>query len=101
MPPVTFKYSEFNPQEQRYQSVTAGANDSSDVAAGSEYRSIDLFGDGLPDILQTTGTGYYYWRNLGNGMIDRRHPQHVAPAGVVLGQPNVAIGDMEGTVLPI
>jgi len=97
MPPVTFKYSEFKPQEQRYQPVTARANDYPPMSLLDQSTGvIDLFGDGLPDILQTTGTGYYYWRNLGNGMIDRRHPQHVAPAGVVLGQPNVAIGDMGG-----
>ncbi|MDL1964154.1 MAG: FG-GAP-like repeat-containing protein, partial [Deltaproteobacteria bacterium] len=57
---------------------------------------VDLFGDGLPDVLNTTATGYYFWRNLGNGQLDMRHPQHTVPAGITLSQPGVAFGDMGG-----
>lgn len=97
MPPITFKYSEFKPHEQHYQSIKANGNDLPPHPLNTPGMTlIDLFGDGLPDILHTTNTGYYYWRNLGNGNIDRRHPQHVIPAGVALSQSGVAVGDMGG-----
>jgi hypothetical protein len=104
MPPVSFKYSEFKPQEQRYQSVRAEGNDFPPHSLSDpNFTLIDLFGDGLPDILNTTNTGYYYWQNRGDGVIDRRHPQHAhsfLPAGVTLGQSNVTVGDMGGDGLP-
>ncbi len=101
MPPVTFKYSEFKPQEQCYQSVSAKGNDFPPLALNNpNFTLIDLFGDGLPDILNTTDKGYYFWQNLGSGKIDRRHPQHTVPAGVTLSNSGVAVGDMGGDGLP-
>jgi RHS repeat-associated protein len=104
MPPVSFKYSEFKPHEQHYQPVKAEGNDFPPSSLNNpNFALIDLFGDGLSDILNTTITGYYYWQNVGDGVIDRRRPQHAhspLPAGVTLGQPNVAIGDMGGDGLP-
>ncbi|MHC4675901.1 MAG: SpvB/TcaC N-terminal domain-containing protein, partial [Planctomycetota bacterium] len=101
MPPVTFGYSEFKPQEQRYQSVTANGNDLPPRALNDpNFTLIDLFGDGLPDILNTTYTGYYFWQNLGNGHVARRHSQHEFPADAILSDANVAIGDMGGDGLP-
>lgn len=97
MPPVTFKYSKFKPQEQRYKSVAAKTNDFPPRALNDpNFIMIDLFGDGLPDILNTTSTGYFYWRNLGNATVDQRHLLHAAPASFVLGQSHVAVGDMGG-----
>jgi len=104
MPPVSFKYSEFKPHEQHYQPVKAEGNDFPPSSLNNpNFALIDLFGDGLSDILNTTITGYYYWQNMGDGVIDRRRPQHAhspLPAGVTLGQLNVAIGDMGGDGLP-
>lgn len=102
MPPVTFEYSEFKPQEQEYQSVQAMGNDLPPrPLTDANFTLFDLFGDGLPDILNTTAFDYYYWQNLGYAHIDRRHPQHGAiPAGITLSDPNVAVGDMGGDGLP-
>ena len=97
MPSVTFKYSQFTPYEQKYQSVTARGDDMPPVSLKDPQTTlVDLFGDGLPDVLNTTATGYYFWRNLGNGQLDMRHPQHTVPAGITLSQPGVAFGDMGG-----
>jgi RHS repeat-associated protein len=101
MVPVTFKYSEFKPQEQRYQSVTANGNDLPHRALNDpNFTLMDLFGDGLPDILNTTNNGYYFWQNLGECKVDRRHPQHEFPTNSVLSDANVAMGDMGGDGLP-
>ena len=101
MPPVTFGYSTFKPEEQRYQSLAAVGNDFPPRALNNpDFTLIDLFGDGLPDILNTTTNGYYYWRNLGNGKIDRRNILHGGNPTVTLSMPNVAVGDMGGDGLP-
>jgi hypothetical protein len=101
MPPVGFGYSQFQPQKQHYQSLSARNNDLPPFSLKNpETTLVDLFGDGLPDILNTTPTGYYYWKNLGNGQLDMRHPQHMLPAGLTLSQPGVAFADLGGDGLP-
>lgn len=97
MPPVSFEYSEFKPQKQRYQSVHAEANDFPPRSLNDpDFTLVDLFGDGLPDILNTRTNGYYYWRNIGEGKIKRRNLQQEMPAGVTLSNGKVAFGDMGG-----
>ena len=97
MPPVSFTYSKFEPHKQHYQSVTAKGNDLPPRSLNDrEFSLVDLFGDALPDIVQTTNEGYYYWRNLGDANVDRRHPQHEPIPSVSTAQPNVTFGDMGG-----
>ncbi len=97
MPPVSFTYSIFEPQKQRYQSVAAEGNDLPPKSLNDpEFTLVDLFGDALPDVVQSTNAGYYFWQNLGNAKIDRRHPQHNPVPSVSAVQPNVAFGDMGG-----
>ncbi len=97
MPPVSFKYSEFNPQERKSQSILAKTDDLPPYAfSNPDFSFFDLYGDALPDLLQTNDQNYYYWRNLGQGKIDCRQSQQFSPAEIVLSDPNVAIGDMGG-----
>ena len=97
MPPVEFTYSSFEPQKQRYQSVTAEGHDLPPRSLNDpSFTLVDLFGDALPDILRTSETGYDSWQNLGNAHLDRRHPQHGAIPPISHAQPNVAFGDMGG-----
>ena len=97
MPPVTFKYSEFRPHEQRYQSLTAQGNDMPPLALNDPNMAlVDLFGDGLPDVLHSGPAGFRYWRNLGNGVLDRPRSMPQIPAGIALAQPGVGFGDMGG-----
>ena len=57
---------------------------------------VDLFGDGLPDVLHSGPGGFRYWRNLGGGLLDRPRTLPQIPAGIALGQPGVGFGDMGG-----
>ena len=58
---------------------------------------MDIFGDGMPDVVQSTPNGFYYWENRGDARLGRRRPlAHDMPAGITLGQPNVAVGDLGG-----
>ena len=97
MPPVTFKYSEFRPHEQRYQSIAAQGNDMPPLALNDpNVALVDLFGDGMPDVLHSSPGGFRYWRNLGGGLLDRPRSMPQIPAGIALGQPGVGFGDMGG-----
>ncbi|MEL6441291.1 MAG: hypothetical protein AAFQ80_18810 [Cyanobacteria bacterium J06621_8] len=42
----------------------------------------DLFGNGMPDILQMNGT-VRYWRNRGNGKFAPPRPMNQAPAFLI------------------
>ena len=97
MPPVVFSYAEFKPHEQRYQSLTAQGGQMPPLALSDPNMSlVDLFGDGLPDILHTGPYGFRYWRNLGKGEYDRPRALAHMPAGISLDQPGIGFGDMAG-----
>jgi RHS repeat-associated protein len=97
LPPLEFRYSEFRPTMQRYRVLEAVAGDlPARGPADPTVALVDLFGTGLPDLLQTTPSGWYAWRNLGAGRLDRRQPLRHQPAGVTLDQSGVGFGDMTG-----
>ncbi len=101
MPPVSFKYSEFNPSEQHYQPVDAKAGDFPPSSLKDPgFALMDIHGDGLPDILGTEKGRYQFWQNRGEGQIDQRRSQATFPAGISLEQSNVAVGDVNGNGLP-
>lgn len=97
VPPVTFSYSQFRPHEQHYQSLTALGGSMPPLALNDPNMAlVDLFGDGLPDLLHTGDDGFRYWRNLGRGSFDRPRLLAHMPAGLRLDQPGVGFGDMAG-----
>lgn len=97
MPPVTLKYTEFRPDEQRYQSVVARGDDMPPLALNNRNMAlVDLFGGGLPDVLQSDIGGFRFWKNLGGGVLDRPRSMPQIPAGISLSQPGVGFGDMGG-----
>ena len=97
MPPVEFKYSEFRPNEQRYQSFEAKDENLPTVSLADGNTSlVDAFGNGLQDIVQSTPSGFRYWRNQGNSEFDSPHFFHKSPAGLTLADPGISFGDMGG-----
>lgn len=94
LPPLEFGYTQFVPKEPNFFPVT-GAQLPSGSLARPEYELADLFGNGLPDILEMNGT-VRYWRNLGNGKFDRPREMREAPAGVRLADPGVQLIDADG-----
>jgi RHS repeat-associated protein len=97
MPPVSFGYTEFRPHEQHYQSVTARGNDMpARSLSDPNLALVDLFGDGLPDVVETGVGGLRYWRNLGGGMLDRPRKLAHIPSAIALSQPGVGFGDIGG-----
>ena len=61
---------------------------------------VDVLGDGLPAVVQSTLGGWRYWRNLGGGRFDRARVMGNSPAGATLAKPGVRFGDAQGDGRP-
>ncbi len=94
LPPLEFGYTGFEPQGREFFPV-----EGQDLPARSlgnpELELADLFGNGLPDVLEMNGT-VRYWRNLGNGQFDLPREMRDAPAGLQLADQGVQLIDAEG-----
>ena len=94
LPPLEFGYTRFEPESRKFFPVTG-----QDLPAGSlarpDHELVDLFGNGLPDILEMNGT-VRYWRNRGNGRFDLPREMKSAPAGFGLADKGVQLVDANG-----
>jgi RHS repeat-associated protein len=94
LPPLEFSYTDFQPAERTFRTLT-GADLPPQSLADPGTDLVDLFGQGLPDVLEMNGT-VRYWRNRGNGSFDLPRAMSTAPAGVGLADPGVQIIDANG-----
>lgn len=95
LPPLDFDYSRFEPATRRFRRL-AGAALPADTLANPSMELVDLYGNGLPDILQISADGERCWRNLGQSRFDWPRPLTQAPAGLHLADPGVQIIDADG-----
>jgi RHS repeat-associated protein len=93
LPPLTFDYTKFQPQDRKFETV-GGTDLPSFSLSNPSLELVDLTGDGLPDILEMNGT-VRYWRNLGNGSYDLPRPMRDAPP-TALADPGVQMIDANG-----
>jgi len=94
LPPLTFSYTQFNPIGKDFQPVS-GRDFPANSLADPSTELVDLFGNGLPDIVQMNGV-IRYWKNKGNGQFELPRIMREAPAGVTLADPNVQFMDANG-----
>src|SRR5712692_109918 len=101
LPPLEFGYSKWEPAKRRYQPIDSVGGAAPDHSlADKEVDLVDLFGQGLPDVLQLAGGVARYWRNRGGGQLDRARNLATAPAGVSLGGAGVQLLDADGDGRP-
>ena len=93
LPPLEFGFSEFNPDRRNLIELTGELPLRS--LADPNLELIDLFGNGLPDLVEINGTTRY-WRNCGNGKFDSPRQMKSAPAGLALADPGVQLMDANG-----
>lgn len=80
LPPLDLGYTEWNPVTRRYRPFTAPNGDVPPMALGDGGTDlVDLFGDGLPSVLELNGSGRY-WRNRGGNRFDPPRSLRFAPA---------------------
>ena len=94
LPPLEFRYTSFQPEKRDFFPLQG-----SDIPAGSlanpNLELVDLFGNGLPDLVEMNGT-VRYWRNLGGNRFDLPRSMQYAPAGVALSDAGVQFIDANG-----
>jgi RHS repeat-associated protein len=97
LPPLEFEYSEFKPQDQTQRDFypIQGPDLPATSLANASVELVDLFGNGLPDVLEMNGS-VRYWRNRGNGRFDWPRPMAEAPAGLTLTSVGVQLIDANG-----
>lgn len=95
MPPLEFGYSTFDPLTHKTKDLQ-GASLPSTSLRNPNLELVDLFGRGLPDIMEMSSVTVRYWRNLGNGQFGFPQPMNTAPGGLALSQPGVQLLDANG-----
>jgi RHS repeat-associated protein len=93
LPPLEFGYTSFEPQGREFFPLTGVLPARS--LADSDLELVDLFGNGLPDVLEMNGT-VRYWRNLGKGEFDLPREMSEAPAGLSLADKGIQLIDADG-----
>ena len=96
LPPLEFGYTRFDPSERTYLAMSGVSGSIPERSlANPDFELADLFGRGLPDVVQI-GDTTRYWRNLGEGRFDVARPIDSLPPGVRLGDPGVQLADFDG-----
>ncbi|MFC6942703.1 SpvB/TcaC N-terminal domain-containing protein [Salinirubellus sp. GCM10025818] len=93
LPPVQLSYSQFDPEGRDFESLS-GPVPSQSLSA-PEIELADLFGNGLPDIVEIDDE-IRYWRNLGDGEFDEPRPMDESPVGLSLADTDVQLMDVDG-----
>ncbi|MDQ1645886.1 MAG: hypothetical protein QOJ50_2070, partial [Cryptosporangiaceae bacterium] len=96
LPPLEFGYTAFTPERRRYEPVTAapGGGLPAQSLVGGSLELADLFGDGLPCLLELNGQARY-WRNTGGARFEGPRTMTAAPP-VSLAESGVQLADMNG-----
>lgn len=97
LPSLEFKYSAFRPQERDFFPLTGSLPPQS--LAHPDCELVDLFGNGLPDLVEMAGVTRY-WRNLGHGRFAGPREMASGPAGVRLADMGVQFVDATGDGRP-
>ena len=94
LPPLEFHYTSFEPEGRDFFPLR-GANLPARSLANPDLELVDLFGNGLPDLLEMNGA-VRYWRNLGGGRFDLPRFMRDAPGGFALSDGGVQFIDANG-----
>lgn len=94
--PLDFSYTVFDPTAKVYEPLSANSNAIPERSlAHPDFELADLFGNGLPDVVQI-GDQNRYWRNLGAGRFDLPRPFAGLPAMIRLGDQGAQLADCDG-----
>ncbi len=98
LPAPRFSYSTFDPEQRKFAALSH-KNLPTQSLSDPDLELVDLFGNGLPDLLETKGT-IRYWRNLGDGNFDMPRQMKEAPSSLNLSTTGVQILDANGDGRP-
>ena len=95
LPPLEFSYNDFDPTGRTFEAIE-GEQLPKVSLANPSLETVDLFGNGLPDLVEMNGQFIRYWRNRGDGTFDWPRPMKTSPMGLALADPQVRFIDAEG-----
>lgn len=96
LPAIEFAYSQFKPTAAKFEKVNFHQDQvPPTVLSDPQTTLVDLFGNGLPDLLRATSGSYRYWRNQGGLQFEMAQSMPEHPA-VDLSYPGTQLGDMQG-----
>ena len=95
LPPLDFSYSAFEPASRRFRRLEGPALPTGSLS-NPDLELVDLFGNGLPDLLELSASGARCWRNMGRCRFDWPKPLREVPAGLMLADRGVQIVDADG-----
>src|SRR5260370_37030456 len=87
---VEFGYTQFQPTGRKF--IALGGSLPAGSLADKNLELVDLFGAGLPGILEINGS-VRYWRNIGEGPFALPHQMDQAPVGLGFAESGVQIVD--------
>ena len=93
LPPLEFGYTQFSPEDGDFSPIEGNLPPRS--LSSPDLELADLFGNGLPDIVQLNGS-VRYWRNLGGGVFDDPRTMRESPTGVRLAEQGTQLIDADG-----
>jgi RHS repeat-associated protein len=99
LPPLEFKYTGFHPERQVYgplKGPTSVREVPERSLAHPDFELADLFGRGLPDVVQISADVNRYWKNLGGGQFDLPRTFKSLVPGISLGDHGVQLADLDG-----
>lgn len=94
LPPLELSYSPFSPERRNFIPLS-GNSLPAEALSAPDLELVDLFGNGLPDLLEMNGA-VRYWRNLGGGRFDLPRIMNEAPAGISFADDGVQLIDADG-----
>ena len=96
LPPLDLGYTTFADVGQTFQPLSApGGALPAKSLADADHELVDLYGRGLPDVVEMTGL-IRFWRNIGHGGFIDVQTMESGPQAVLLSEPGVRFADLNG-----
>lgn len=96
LPPLDLGYTAFADVGQKFQPLSAaGGALPAKSLAHADHELVDLYGRGLPDVVEMTGL-IRFWRNIGDGSFIDVQTMESGPQAVLLSDPGVRFADLDG-----
>lgn len=96
LPSLRLRYTPFQPGHRLVSFASQTGDPPPDSLANRDFDLLDLYGTGLPGVIQLSGPARRFWPNAGNGRWGPPGTLRALPATAALGKAAVAFADMNG-----
>lgn len=98
LPRLELGYTQWEPEQQTFQTLQVyGGGELPGVFGASTLQMVDLYGEGLPGLLNSTSGSLLYWQPRGEGTYDPPVAVPLSPSEADFGDRRYALLDINGT----